>query len=63
MCKEHDIAYSIFSDSTNRSNADKDLAWKAWERVQASDSSLKEKEVPWPVRNIMKTKGKLGGGK
>lgn len=62
-CKEHDIAYSKFSDSKSRSFADKVLAERAWERVKASDSSVGEKAAAWAVTNIMKTKTKFGGGK
>lgn len=62
-CKLHDIAYSKYSDSKNRSVADKELAERAWGRVKASDSSLAEKAAAWAVTNIMKAKSKLGAGK
>ncbi len=61
-CKAHDIAYSQFSDNRNRSEADRVLAERAWDRVKASDSSLTEKAAAWMVTNIMKAKSKLGGG-
>lgn len=61
-CKEHDIAYSKYSDSTNRAVADRRLAERAWERVKASDSSFGEKAAAWTVTNIMKAKSKFGGG-
>lgn len=62
-CKEHDIAYSKYSDSTNRAIADRKLADQAWERVKASDSSVGEKAAAWAVTNMMKIKNKIGGGK
>lgn len=62
-CKEHDIAYSKFSDSKNRSLADNVLAERAWERVKATDSNLGERAAAWAITNIMKTKAKLGSGK
>lgn len=61
-CKEHDIAYSKYSDSLNRSNADKELAERAWQRVKSNDASLAEKAAAWAVTNIMKAKSKFGGG-
>lgn len=61
-CKIHDIAYNKYSDSKNRAIADKELAERAWERVNAKDSSLGEKSVAWAVTNIMKAKNKFGGG-
>ena len=61
-CKQHDIAYSKYSDSTNRARADKDLAERAWERVKSEDASLAEKAAAWAVTNIMKAKSKFGGG-
>ena len=42
-CKKHDIVYSKYSDSLQRTIADKDLAKEAWERVKAADSSLSER--------------------
>lgn len=42
-CKEHDIAYNQYQDTTNRQKADRILAEKAWQRVKSSDSSLGEK--------------------
>ena len=62
-CKLHDIAYSKFSDSKNRSIADRELAERAWERVKASDSSFGEKAAAWTITNIMKAKNKLGAGR
>ena len=54
-CKEHDIAYSKCSDSTNRAVADRRLAERAWERVKASDSSFGEKEAAWTVTCLLYT--------
>lgn len=62
-CKIHDIAYSRFSDSENRRQADKQLASKAWERVKASDSSIGERAAALAVTAAMKTKTALGSGK
>ena len=61
-CKQHDIAYSKYSDSINRARADKDLVERAWERVKSKDASLTEKAAAWAVTNIMKAKSKFGGG-
>lgn len=61
-CKQHDIAYSKFSDSTNRAKADNELAERAWERVKSKDASFGEKAAAWTVTNIMKAKSKFGGG-
>lgn len=61
-CKEHDIAYNQYQDTTNRQKADRILAEKAWQRVKSSDSSLGEKAASWLVANTMKAKGKLGSG-
>lgn len=62
-CKVHDIAYSKYFDSKNRSIADKELVERAWERVKAPDASLSEKAAAWAVTNIMKAKSKFGSGK
>lgn len=62
-CKLHDIAYSKYFDSKNRSIADKELVERAWERVKAPDASFGEKATAWTVTNIMKAKSKFGGGK
>lgn len=62
-CKEHDIAYSKFSDSTHRSVADKILSGKAWERVKASDASFGERAAALAVSAAMKAKTAFGGGK
>src|SRR5436190_12290082 len=62
-CKIHDIAYSKFSDSSNRRRADKELADKAWLRFKASDSSLGEKASAWAITTAMKAKAAVGGGR
>lgn len=62
-CKEHDITYSQYRDNIKKRNiADKVLAEKAWSRVKAKDSSLKEKAAAFVVANIMKAKSKFGMG-
>lgn len=53
-CKTHDIAYSQFNDSKRRNVADKELASKAWDRLKASDSSLKERAAALGVLAAMK---------
>ena len=62
-CKQHDIAYSKYSDSDHRRQADEELAAQAWKRFKASDSSLGEKAAAWAVTTAMKAKSKLGSGK
>lgn len=62
-CKEHDIAYSKYhEDLRARHRADRELAERAWKRVQSKDSSLSEKATAFAVTNIMKAKTKLGMG-
>lgn len=61
-CKAHDIAYNQSSNLSNRHEADRILANKAWQRVKASDASIGEKAAAWSVANIMKGKRKLGMG-
>lgn len=61
-CRTHDIAYSKYSDSQNRAEADRVLAERAWQRVGAADASLAERAAAWAVTNIMKGKAKIGGG-
>lgn len=60
-CKEQDIAYFKYSDSINRTKADKELAKKAWIRVNSNDALLGEKAAAWGVSNIRKAKIKIGG--
>lgn len=62
-CKLHDIAYSKFSDTKNRSIADRELAEKAWQRVKSSDSSIGEKAAALAVTAAMKSKTAFGGGR
>ena len=61
-CKEHDIAYSKYSNLEKRHEADKILAAKAINRFKASDSNLGEKLSSLAVHGIMKAKTKLGMG-
>lgn len=60
-CKQHDIAYTQSGDSKRRAEADRILAERAWQRVNASDSSAAEKAAAWTVTNLMKVKSKFGG--
>lgn len=62
-CKHHDIAYSTYSDTKNRSLADRALAEKAWQRVKSSDASFGERAAALAVTAAMKAKTKFGGGK
>jgi len=43
-CREHDIVYSQFKDLKNRHRAEDILPDRAWERVKAKDSDLKEED-------------------
>ena len=61
-CKSHDIAYSNNTDLNARHEADKQLEYKAWERVKAKDSTFGEKAAALLVTNAMKAKRKLGMG-
>jgi len=62
-CKDHDIAYSKYSDSINRTIADRILAEKAWERVRAKDSTFSERAAALAVTSAMKAKTAIGGGR
>jgi hypothetical protein len=62
-CKQHDIAYSKFADTKNRSIADRALAEKAWQRITSSDASISEKAAALAVSAAMKGKTTFGGGK
>lgn len=61
-CKAHDIAYSIYSDTPNRSVADSILAHQAWKRVKSSDASLGERAAALTVAAAMKAKSAVGSG-
>lgn len=61
-CKAHDIAYSKYSDTSNRSVADNILAQQAWERVKSSDATLGERAAALAVTAAMKAKSAVGGG-
>lgn len=60
-CMEHDIAYSKFSDSKSRSEADRILQEQAWKRVTASDAALGERAAAYVVTNAIKAKRAIGG--
>lgn len=62
-CKEHDIAYSKYSDSNNRAKADSYLAKQAWGRVTSSDANFRERAAALAVSAAMKVKTAVGGGK
>lgn len=61
-CKEHDIAYSSFSNLKRRHEADNILAKKALDRFKSSNSSIGEKLSSLAVAGIMGAKTKLGMG-
>lgn len=61
-CKDHDIAYERSNALKDREKADYILENRAWDRVKAKDSSVREKAVAWGVTNAMKIKRKIGGG-
>lgn len=61
-CREHDIAYSKYSDIGERNRADKILGKEAWERAKSSDASFGEKIAAIGVAGVMKAKSKLGMG-
>lgn len=61
-CKLHDIEYTKYSDSENRSRADKQLAERAWARVKSSDASLGERAAALVVTGGMKAKTMVGKG-
>lgn len=58
-CKEHDIAYSKHSDSSERYIADKKLQEEAIKRVFAKDSSIGERATALGVAAAMKAKRSL----
>jgi hypothetical protein len=62
-CKVHDIAYSTYSDHSNRTIADKNLAEKAWKRVKSIDASFGERAAALAVTAAMKAKTAIGGGR
>lgn len=61
-CKEHDIAYSNYTDTERRSIADRALAEKAWQRVKSSDAGIGERAAALAVTAAMKAKTAVGGG-
>lgn len=62
-CKEHDLAYAKYSNSTDRLDADRNLSNKAWERVISKDASFGERATALAVAAAMKGKTAIGGGK
>lgn len=60
-CKRHDIAYSMNSDSENRSVADATLQQEAMKRVFSKDASLLERATSLGVAAAMKAKRTLSG--
>lgn len=60
-CKIHDIAYSRYKDSNERSKADKILQSEALRRVFSRDASFGERAVAFGVAAAMKVKRKLSG--
>lgn len=62
-CKEHDLAYAKYSNSEDRSLADRILSNKAWERVKSTDASFGERATALAVAAAMKGKTAIGGGK
>lgn len=64
-CKEHDIAYSLHKNDTERSKADQKLSSEAWKRVISKDASIGERAAALAVTAAMKTKvglSKMGRG-
>lgn len=62
-CKDHDIAYAKYSDTSNRAKADTSLADQAWRRVISSDATFGERAAALAVSAAMKAKTAIGGGK
>lgn len=61
-CKEHDIAYSKYHNTSDRHIADRILAEKAWQRFKSKDASLSERVNSLLVTNMMQAKVKMGMG-
>lgn len=61
-CKQHDIAYSRYTELAKRHEADRVLAEQAWKRVKSKDASFGERVAAWTVTNAMKAKRKFGMG-
>lgn len=61
-CLVHDIAYENNNNISQRHQADRELAERAWERVKAKDSTIGEKINSYLVTNAMKAKVKMGLG-
>lgn len=61
-CKQHDIAYSNYSDLSNRHIADLKLLNMAKQRLKAKNVRKGEKLASWLVSKVMKAKLKTGSG-
>lgn len=61
-CMQHDIAYSKYSDLTQRHKADIELINMAKQRIKSANASKGEKLASWLVNKIMKTKLRAGAG-
>lgn len=61
-CREHDIAYGQSSEVSQRHEADRILARKAWQRVKAKDARLGERIAALGVAGAMKGKVAIGAG-
>ena len=61
-CKEHDISYSKFANTTDRQTADRILTDKAWQRVKSKNAGIAERANALLVTNLMKAKTKFGMG-
>ena len=59
-CREHDIAYRNFSDLSTRHRADRDLEFKAFDRVVSKDAGIGERLASLGVTMAMNTKRKMG---
>lgn len=62
-CKRHDIAYSKYFDTANRSIADKELSERAWEIFKSNNSTFGERAAALAVSAAMKAKSSVGGGR
>lgn len=61
-CMQHDIAYSNHSNLHERHKADLQLLDMAKQRVKSKNAGTGEKLASWLVKNVMKSKIKMGAG-
>lgn len=61
-CMYHDIAYTNYTDLSNRHSADLQLYNMAKKRMKSKDAGKGEKLASWLVSKVMKTKMKMGAG-